>query len=176
MKFMAKVKDACFCPFCKTKRFFYRKQHIDFTDVLTVGAFAATLSFGLFGWGDPSMIGFFGVGLGVAEAFIYIRWRQSVTCSTCGFDAVLYQSAPDRARSKVTAFYEKKIADPRFLMSSSPYVAFHREVENRRKANDWVRARRKDEAGVTEAPAEAESNPPVVSGNRQPVAGKSPNP
>lgn len=139
----ARIKDECFCAFCKSSRYYYSKKHIDFVNVTVVLVMAVLITTGLWTWWDPRGIGIVVLGLGLAEAFVYLRWRFSVICTSCGFDPVLYMSAPDRASARVRAFYDKKVVDPKFMLSNSPLLEFHREVVKRRSKNEFVQERTK---------------------------------
>lgn len=85
------------------------------------------LMFGLWQAFDPRVIIFFIVGLSLAELFVQLRWRLSLTCPHCGFDPMLYLRKPDAAAEKVKLFYEKRTRDPDFYLSGSPLLKLHQE-------------------------------------------------
>jgi len=134
-----KSKSDCYCAFCKSKRNIYPKKHASILNYLAIFAFSYCLSTGLWAWWDPRGLVIFAVALTFTETFIYLRWRFSVVCSLCGFDPVLYRKSPEAARARVTQFYEKKIQDPKFMLSKSPLVEIYRKDTEIRRRNEAVR-------------------------------------
>jgi hypothetical protein len=138
MKIFAKLKSGCFCAFCKSKRQIYSKKHVDIINIALTFAFSACLATALWTWWDPRCLVIFSLGIGLSEAFIYVRWRYSVVCQFCGFDPVTYRRSPELAKAKVAAFYQEKTLDPKFLLGSSPLIALHKERLITQRRNQWV--------------------------------------
>lgn len=57
-----------------------------------------------------------GLLLIVGELFSQIKWRQSMICTNCGFDVVLYKRNPDQAALKVKDFIALRSQRPEFLL------------------------------------------------------------
>src|ERR1044072_2518942 len=100
MALISRVSDNCYCAFCKSKRRIYVKKHIDLVNIILTMILAASLSAGFWSGVDPRAIGILSAGLGIAEIFIYLRWRFFIVCSMCGFDPVIYRRSPEKARAK----------------------------------------------------------------------------
>jgi hypothetical protein len=110
-----------FCGFCKCERNFYSKSHVAWTDVVSSAALAAVLMLVIWQGFDPRVSIFFALFLGLAEFFILVRWRLTISCPYCGFDPVLYRRSPAKAALKVTTHLDRRRADPNYLLSSKPY-------------------------------------------------------
>lgn len=115
-----------YCAFCKAERKYTYKKHLSFFDVMA--ALITSLVFASAAWGpfDPRALVLFALFVGAGEIFVYLRWRLSIVCRYCGFDPVLYNISPGRAREKVRQFYESQIRSPQFLLSKSPLLEFHK--------------------------------------------------
>lgn len=115
-----------FCAFCKAERKYVVKKHLSVLDLMA--ALFAGWVFGAVLWQpfDPRSLVLFVLFISLGEIFIYLRWRVGVICRYCGFDPVLYNTSPSRAREKVKEFYEKQISNPQFLLSKSPLLELHR--------------------------------------------------
>lgn len=124
---------------------------MDFLDLVLCLAFSLTLGIGLWGFEDTRSVVIFFSSLGVCEAFVYLRWRFSVVCSACGFDPVLYQRSPEKARLRVARFYERHINDPRFMLSRSPILDVYRQNLAVQKRNHWIKEKTKMEVPVRDA-------------------------
>lgn len=81
-----------------------------------------TLSLSLWEKPDPKAAVFSIFFLVLAEALISIRWRLSLTCPHCGFDALLYLKSPKRAADRVLKKREELKADPLGLYRSRPPI------------------------------------------------------
>lgn len=65
-------------------------------------------------WGtfDPRVIFIWVLFLAIAETFLQLRWRLTITCRECGFDPVQYLKDPQLAAAKVKAHLERRKEDP----------------------------------------------------------------
>ncbi len=62
----------------------------------------------------------FALNLTVAEAFVQIRWRLSLSCHHCGFDPVLYVQSPEKAAQKVKDYRLKLQQRADYCLRSDP--------------------------------------------------------
>ena len=113
------IKDAnsCYCAFCRSQRRVYRKKNIHLTDIAGAALGAAVVMFAIWQEFDPRVVLIFVFFLAIAEIFVQIRWRLTISCKHCGFDPVLYTKDPQKAADKVSAFLESRKQDPHFLLS-----------------------------------------------------------
>jgi hypothetical protein len=121
------LKRFCYCAFCRAPRQVYAKKHIGLFNFLAAAAAAVCLSYLIWQKADPRLLVFFVLISGFTETFIYLRWRSSIVCGSCGFDPVIYKSSPEKAKAAVQKFYLEKIADPRFLLSRSPLLEIYKK-------------------------------------------------
>ena len=138
MKLISRLRGRCFCAFCKAERKVYLKKHVDLTNV--VGAVLLSTLVGQAYWGspDPRALVLFCVTILLSEVFVYLRWRQSVVCSLCGFDPVVYKRSPERAAKLVRSFYEERQGNPDFYLTRSPLLERkRRELAKERKAAEY---------------------------------------
>lgn len=124
---LSRVHSKGFCAFCKAERKYVVKKHLHFFDVLCLVVLSGVTSSALWAPFDPRSMVLLALFIGAGETFMYMRWRFGVVCKYCGFDPVLYNVAPDRARERVRAFYESKTKSSGFLLSKSPLLELHRE-------------------------------------------------
>jgi hypothetical protein len=162
MKIFSRIKDRCLCAFCGSERRFYAKKHLDLTNVILSLILSAMTGTAFWGYGDGRFLVLFGLGLGVGEAFIYLRWRSFIVCHQCGFDPVLYRKSPELAKTKVRSFYDRKIKDPKFLLGQSPLLEFYRRYQQIERQNEMVNAYKQGHpAPAASAPAKVPA-PPVA--------------
>lgn len=128
----SRLHKQCFCAFCKSERRIYAKKHVSLTNVVASSFLATALSFAYFGVPDPRGLVLFCLFIGVAEIFVYARWRMSMSCSLCGFDPVIYKRSLESAAQKVRLFYEEKSKDPQFYLSRSPLL----EIQKKKAEQD----------------------------------------
>lgn len=114
---MLKLKHNCFCAFCKTPRRIYNKKRMGVLNLLL--AALSTWVFMMVVWKqfDPKAIIVFAFFLLLAEVFIQMRWRMSLSCRHCGFDPVLYLKDTTKAVEKVKLHLEKRKQDPKHLLT-----------------------------------------------------------
>ena len=117
---MFRVSRRCYCAFCRSERNVYLKRHVSFVDVLLSALTGVLVSLILWQSLDPRAVVFFALGLGLAEIFIMIRWRSSISCPHCGFDPVLYKKKPELAAAKVRGFLDQRREDPLSAFSPPP--------------------------------------------------------
>lgn len=115
-----------YCAFCKVERSYNHKKHLSFLDVIAAIIVGPVFASALWAPLDPRAVVLSVLFISVGEIFVYLRWRLSMVCRCCGFDPVLYNVSPSRAREKVRRFYESQINSPQFLLSRSPLLEVHR--------------------------------------------------
>jgi hypothetical protein len=98
----------------------YLKRRSSLVDVVLAAVAAAALSLLLWQDFDPRAIGLFAVGLGLSEFFIAMRWRLSLPCPHCGFDAVLYKRDQAAAAERVRLRLEARKQDPAAWLAPLP--------------------------------------------------------
>lgn len=126
------IRARCYCAFCKSPRFVYRKKHIDLTNVLGAALLSMAATYAYHGQPDPRGVVVFGVMVVASEIFIYLRWRAALVCSLCGFDPIVYKRSPQQASNKVKEFFKERSEQPGFMLSRSPLV----EIKRRKMEND----------------------------------------
>ena len=94
----------------------YVKKHLSLIDVLGLTGLGMILTLTVFKSFDPRGLGIVGVLLLLAELFIQTKWRTSMICRNCGFDAVLYMRSPEQAGLKIKAFLDKRAESPQHLL------------------------------------------------------------
>jgi hypothetical protein len=129
----SRLREPCFCAFCKAKRKVYTKKHIGLTNVACAAVFALTTTYAAYGDPDPVGIMIFCVYVMGAEIFVYYRWRQSVICSMCGFDPIVYKKSPAKASLRVGEFFKEQVENPEFWLSKSPLLALQKRIRAQEK-------------------------------------------
>lgn len=76
--------------------------------------------------GDPRILVIFVVYLAVAEIFVQMRWRMSLSCPHCGFDPVTYKKNVEAAVEKVRVHLLRRKEDPRFLLAQPLHLPTRR--------------------------------------------------
>ena len=117
---MFRTSARCFCAFCRSERFVYKKRHVSVVDAFLGAAASLLMSFILWQDFDPRAVAMFAVSLGLAEVFIILRWRLSITCPHCGFDPVVYKKDHEAAAKKVKAHMDKRRQDPLSVFAPPP--------------------------------------------------------
>ncbi|MCM2282890.1 MAG: hypothetical protein NDI61_13705 [Bdellovibrionaceae bacterium] len=117
---MSNPSQRCFCAFCRSPRTVYLHQHITGVDVVLSLVASLLLMLVVFQDFDPRFLVFFVVVLAVAESFIHIRWRLTITCPRCGFDPIIYKRDPARAAARVKAFLDRRKEDPLSALAPPP--------------------------------------------------------
>ena len=131
MKLFSRPRERCFCAFCRSPRWVYRKRHISLTNVLGASLLATMLSVGIWGQPDPRALMFLCLIAGFSELFIYLRWRVALVCRLCGFDPIVYKSSPERAAQRVREFFHERKEDPTFHLSRSPLLDVQKRLAKR---------------------------------------------
>ncbi len=110
-------KHNCYCAFCKTPRFVYRRRSLSLTGLLGCAMGALVLTLLMFRQLDPRFFVILAFFWGVGEAAVKIRWRMSVLCKVCHFDPVLYIKNPEIAAEKVRVRLDERTQDPQYLLA-----------------------------------------------------------
>ena len=105
-----------FCAFCRSPKRVPSSKRIAFRHI-TGAILAASLTMVLI-WRefDPRALMIFVVYLAIAEVFVQIRWRMSLSCRQCGFDPVIYKKNAEVAAEKVKDHLLRRKQDPRYLL------------------------------------------------------------
>lgn len=117
-----KASEKVICSFCKLGRRIYRKKEVSLFDVLILFVITGLLAFAI--WDGPdlrSMLIFSALAFAL-QIFLRVRYRESVKCPHCGFDALLYKRNPEQAASKVNAFMARRKDNPQFLLKPQPQI------------------------------------------------------
>lgn len=115
---MKKISEKIYCAFCKIPRKAYTKKHMTLTNVLLSLALSVLIMFSLWQQFNAKVFILFTLCLAVAEAFIQMRWRLSVSCPYCGFDPVLYKRDQKLAASRVQMTLEERKSSVSLMLSS----------------------------------------------------------
>lgn len=118
---MTKVRESCFCAFCKNERKVFRKKRMSMQGIFASAVLSSLLSLVFWQRLDPKAMVFFVVGIVVTELAVNFRWRLGMTCPYCGFDPLLYKRSPKQACQKVVEFMDERKKDPMFYLSSNGY-------------------------------------------------------
>ncbi len=108
-----------FCAFCRSPRRVYRSRRIGLAHVVASALAAGLIMAALWQEFDARVMIVFVICLAIAEVFLQIRWRMSLTCHQCGFDPVVYKKNPEAAAEKVKIHLQRRKEDPRYLLSPS---------------------------------------------------------
>ncbi|HAG91391.1 MAG TPA: hypothetical protein DCL41_05940 [Bdellovibrionales bacterium] len=127
------AKEHGFCAFCRAERKYPSKKHLTVLDVFAAIVLSLVVGGAIWEMFDPRSFVLFTFAIGSGEVFIFLRWRHHMVCRYCGFDPVLYNVSPNRAREKVRQFYEDKIKSPNFILSKSPLLEVYRSQLERER-------------------------------------------
>ena len=139
MPLISRLRNRCYCAFCKTERKVYSKKHVDLTNVLGASFLATSLSYLYWGELDPRGLMLFGVLILVAEVFVYSRWRSSLVCKMCGFDPIMYKRSPQEASKAVREFFTDNAHKPGFQLSRSPLLEVHKQQRAQERKKQELR-------------------------------------
>jgi hypothetical protein len=109
-------RKSCYCAFCKNPRKVYRSKYLSLMAVVGLVGFSFLLSFLVWQEVDARGLAILGLLLLVGEAFHQVRWRQSMICSNCGFDPVLYLKSPEQAGLQIKEFVNYRADRPEYLL------------------------------------------------------------
>lgn len=110
-------RQDCYCAFCRSERQVYTKRNIRVTDILGSALGAGVAMMAIWQEFDPRVMLIFVLFLAIAETFVQVRWRLTITCPLCGFDPVLYLKDSTRAVEKVKIRLDKRKMDPSSLLA-----------------------------------------------------------
>lgn len=120
MKFeLLPVRKKCFCAYCKTPRKVYRNKNLSLFTILGLIGLSVVLTKTI--WHNIDTRGLFILAfiLITGEVCAQIKWRGSMICNNCGFDAVLYVRNPEAAGLKIKEFMEYRSTRPEYLLRPS---------------------------------------------------------
>ncbi len=123
-----RLRERCYCAFCKTPRWVYAKKHVDLTNVVLTGVAAWLATLAVWAELEPRGLMFFVVALMGSEIFIYLRWRMNLMCQLCGFDPIVYKKSPAKACAQVREFFNEQVKNPEFWLTRSPLLQVQRQI------------------------------------------------
>jgi len=129
----SRLRSVRFCAFCKAKRQVYNKKHVNLTNVVCAAAFTLAFTYAYFAEPDPRGLMVFCVFIIFSEIFVYMRWRNGVVCSMCGFDPILYKKSPQKASLRVSEFFKEQVENPEFWLSRSPLLKLQKRIRLQEK-------------------------------------------
>lgn len=167
---MTKVREECFCAFCKNERKVFRKKRMSFQGFAASIVLSALLSLVFWQKLDPRALSFLVVGIVITELAVHMRWRLGMICPYCGFDPLLYKRSPKQACQKVMNFMEERKKDPMFYLSSNGYdkLARIKRIEENKKPGAEA------SSGSPSVGLEASSKPELAGLKSESVAGLEP--
>lgn len=112
MSVLFSSRRSCYCAFCRSERKVYTKKNIGLGDILASALGAGAVMFAIFQEFDPRVMLIFVAFLALAETFVQLRWRMTMTCKFCGFDPVLYLKDTEKAVAKVKIRLDQRQKDP----------------------------------------------------------------
>ena len=110
-------RQDCYCAFCRSERKVYTKRNIRLTDILGSALGAGSVMMAIWQEFDPRVMLIFVLFLAIAETFVQVRWRMTITCPLCGLDPVLYLKDSTKAVEKGKIRLEKRKIDPSSLLA-----------------------------------------------------------
>lgn len=117
MKFaILSQRKSCYCAFCKVPRNVYRTKNLSFVTLLGLVGLSFVMTHVVWQSFDPRGLFILGLMIVAGEVFTQMRWRQSMICHNCGFDAVLYIRDPEKAGLKIKDFLEYRAQRPEYLL------------------------------------------------------------
>ncbi len=166
MRLFSRLKDPCFCAFCRSPRKVIGKKHIGPTNVLGAIMLSTGISFVLWSEPDPRALMILTLFLMICEFFVYWRWRANLVCRFCGFDPIVYKRSPAEAAQMVRQFFDTRVGTPEFQMSRSPLVDLYRRMQESDKQKELRRILlekkkfRQESRSLIERPSDSMIDPP----------------
>jgi hypothetical protein len=117
MSVIFSTRKSCYCAFCRSERKVYSKKNIGISDILASALGAGAVMFAIFQEFDPRVMLLFVAFLAIAEIFVQIRWRLTISCKHCGFDPVLYVKDTEKAVARVKLRLDQRQKDPASLLA-----------------------------------------------------------
>ena len=112
----------CFCAFCKTPRKVYKSKCLSLSSIVGLIGLSLVLSEVVWHSLDPRGLVILGILLLVGELFSQAKWRQSMICTNCGFDLIIFKKSPELAGKRIKEFLEQRAGRPEFLLKRSPQI------------------------------------------------------
>lgn len=109
-------RKSCYCAFCKVQRKVHSSKNLTLMSVIGLLGLSLLVTYIIWQTLDPRGLFILGLFLFVGEIFHQLRWRQSMICSNCGFDPVLYLKDPEKAGLKIKEFLEYRSERPEYLL------------------------------------------------------------
>ncbi len=119
----------CFCAFCKTPRRVYKTKFLGILSIIALAGMSILLSFVIWENLDVRSLFIFTLFLFVGELFSQIKWRQSMICTNCGFDLILFKKSPERAGEKIKDFMHYRSDKPEFLLKPAMQIPIRTKSE-----------------------------------------------
>jgi len=113
---MIQKRSECYCAFCKNTRKIYTSKHLNFAGIVGLILFSYLLTHILWQHADVRGLAILALFLVVGEGFSQLRWRQSMVCTHCGFDPVLYIKDVSQAAVNIQNFIKRRSEKPEYLL------------------------------------------------------------
>jgi hypothetical protein len=109
-------RKSCYCAFCKIPRKVYRNKNLSLLTMFGLIGLGIVMTYTIWHSFNPRGLAIVGFLLIVGEVLTQIKWRQSMICQNCGFDAVLYTRDPEKAAQKIKDFLDYRATRPEYLL------------------------------------------------------------
>lgn len=113
------TRKSCYCAFCKNPRKVYRSKYLSLFAVVGLVGLSFLMTYIIWQSVDARGLFLLATLLMIGEVFHQVRWRQSMICSNCGFDPVLYLKSPELAGEKIKEFMNIRADRPEYLLRPS---------------------------------------------------------
>lgn len=127
--FQKNHREKCFCAFCKSPRYIYKKKSVNLFNIFSSLLMAVAAMFIIWQGFNPQVIFLFVFFLVSSEILIQFRWRLNIVCPHCGFDPSLYLKDHERAAEKVKLHLEKRKNDPETIFKPALNIPVQRKKE-----------------------------------------------
>ncbi len=125
----SKLKQTCYCAFCRTPHRIYQKKGIGLLHTLLSLLLTVSFMWGFWETWSLQAIPIFLFTLFLGEILLHFRWRLALICRQCGFDPLIYQKNPTKAAQKVRAFLDRRKTDPHFLLAPAIHIPKARKTK-----------------------------------------------
>ena len=117
-----KTSESRICAFCKLDHRVYLKKEVSIFDAALLIFITGILAFAIWGGPDLRSLLIFMTLAFVLQVFLRVRYRESVKCPHCGFDAILYGQNTEQAAQKVKAFLEHRKDNLEYVLKPKPRI------------------------------------------------------
>lgn len=128
-KWFLPARQKVFCAFCSLPFKVYRKKNVGWFEVTLSIVLAAVSNFLYQGDFHYSLLIAAGLMLMSLELFVRMRWKNSVVCTHCAFDPLLYKKNPELAATKVNEFMKFRKTSTKHLLRPTPQIPTRQKAE-----------------------------------------------